>query len=92
MLFISFFFTSHFLTNDFLADFLSFLMENQKLEDMEQHVKGVVINAAVSEPIVCEGLTERNMSMQEKLDSLRVTIMDLENVRRLNNELENQRH
>jgi hypothetical protein len=29
---------------------LSFLMENYKLDDMEQHVKGVVIGAAVPEP------------------------------------------
>jgi hypothetical protein len=31
---------------------LSFLMENYKLDDMEQHVKGVVIGAAVPEPTV----------------------------------------
>jgi dynactin 1 len=58
---------------------------------MEQHVKGVVIGAAVSESIVCEGLTERNMSMQEKLDSLRVTIKDLKNLKELNDELETDR-
>lgn len=46
------------------------------------------LEAALGAEEMIEELTERNMTMQEKLDELRVTIEDLENLKELNDELE----
>lgn len=46
------------------------------------------LEAALGAEEIIEELTERNASLQEKMDELRATIEDLENLRELNDELE----
>lgn len=59
------------------------LVSEATADDLRQQLE-----AALGAEEMIEGLTERNMGLQERMDELRGTIDDLENIRELNDELE----